>query len=342
MAVSGDVIRDLLTGAGIPVLEKGHSVSRGNFNIQCPFCGQADQGHHMGIKLGNGWWACWRNSEHRGKSPVRLLVAALGKPVWEVRQLLGLHSSPELSTFWSIKERLTSSAQERTAPSSEAPETVKFPRTFRDDWSAGAIAATRFREYLKGRGFPDAVLERVAHAYGMRYCIGGDFADRVILPYYYRGAVTMWTGRSIHKSAGLRYRDLEKEQASLFKDSLLYNYDRASRGGLALVLVEGPFDVVKSDWAGTPQGVHSVGLSTNSFTDAQAAQLAELSSAYEATFVAMDTPTTFARMASYSMVSRLRGVIDAKPLDASALGKDMGGAPIRDVSLFLRGATRGL
>lgn len=333
--MNGDVIRELLAGAGVPVVDRGHSVSRGNFNIRCPFCGAADKGAHMGIRIDNGWWACWRNKDHRGKSPVRLLVAALNRPVREVRQLLGIHMLPELRTFSALRDRLSPKEVEAEALPPANPAQVPFPKTFRDDWSADAVAASRFRTYLEGRGFPAGVLERVAHAYGLRYCIGGDFVDRVIMPYYYGGAVTMWTGRSIHKTAGLRYRDLEKEQATLFKDSLLYNYDRASRGGKALLLLEGPFDVVKGDWAGSPLEVHCVGLSTNSFTDAQAAQLFELSSAYEVTFVGMDTPTPFARMASYSMVSRLRGVVDARPLDTSSLGKDLGGASIRAVSQLL-------
>lgn len=334
--MDGSVIRDLLVSAGVPIADRGHSVSRGNYNIRCPFCGAADKGTHMGIRLDNGWWACWRNAEHRGKSPVRLLVAVLNKPVREVRQLLGIHALPELSTFSSLRDRLAPKAPDVEDAPPSRPASLSFPASFRDDWGSSSVAGARFRAYLAGRGFPEGVLERVAHAYGLRYCISGDFVDRVILPYYYEGAVTMWTGRSIHPSAGLRYRDLEKEKATLFKDGLLYNYDRAARGGKVLLLLEGPFDVVKGDWAGTPLQVHCVGLSTNSFTDAQAAQLADLSSAYEVTLVGMDTPSPFARMASYSMVSRLRGVVDAHPFDSSSLGKDLGGAPIRAVSQLLR------
>jgi hypothetical protein len=126
--ITGQAIRDLIAGSGIEVLDKGHSVSKGNFNIKCPFCGAADPGHHMGIRLDNGWWGCWRSSDHRGKSPVRLLCALLNKPVWQVRALLGIHSSPLLETFGGVRKRLT----ERDAPEPEKrAEELVIPRSFR-------------------------------------------------------------------------------------------------------------------------------------------------------------------------------------------------------------------
>lgn len=338
MSVTGEVVREILAEAGVPIAEKGHSVSRGNFNIQCPFCGAADKGAHMGIRLDNGWWGCWRNSEHRGKSPVRLLVAALGKPVWEVRRLLGIQSSPELSTFAAVMANLRNPehhVQERTP---EAVASVPIPAAFRKDWAFQTYASRRFREYMisPSRGFLAGQVETVARDFGLMYALSGDFQDRVIIPYTYRGAVTMWTGRSIHKAASLRYRDLDKETSTLFKDSLVYNYDRAASGGRALVVAEGPFDVIKAEWSAHGLGVHFVGLSTNSVTEGQALQIAELASAYDLVYVAMDTPTAFAAMDSYRMVSTLRGVVDAQPLSIAPLGKDLGGASVRDIFAFFK------
>jgi hypothetical protein len=337
MPALGEALREIIVEAGIPVHDKGHSVSRGNFNLQCPFCGAADKGAHMGVRLRDGWWGCWRNADHRGKSPVRLLVALLNKPVWEVRQLLGLHAAPELSTFADIKARLAP----RDAPSSapEALQSVAYPKEFKATWGLEAYSARRFREYLTSpaRGFAANQLERLASVFSLQYATAGDFQDRVIIPYTYRGAVTTWTGRSIHRGASLRYRDLDKDSSSMFKDVLVYNYDKAALGGRALIVVEGPFDAIKGEWSAAHLGVHFVSLSTNSITEAQALQVSELSSAFDMTFVGMDTSTTFASMDSYRMVSKLRGVVDAKPLNTAALGKDFGGASVRNIINFMQG-----
>jgi len=61
----------------IPYVTSGKNVSIGNFNIQCPFCGHADPSEHMGIEVATGYWGCWRESKHRGKSPQRLIMRLL-------------------------------------------------------------------------------------------------------------------------------------------------------------------------------------------------------------------------------------------------------------------------
>ena len=331
--ITGQTLRDLIAAEGVEILERGHSVSRGNFNIRCPFCGQADGGHHMGIRLDNGWWGCWRNAEHRGKSPVRLMCAVLNRPVWEVRRLLGIHGSPLLETFRGVRERLTrpSASQDVVVRAG----TLQVPKSFRALWRRSEASA-RFVDYMEGRGFKGPVLSAVTEAYGLMYALTGPFADRIIMPYYYQDAVVTWTARTVHKDLSLRYRDLEQAASVIAKDAMLYNYDRASLGGRALVVLEGQFDVLKGDWAGDTLGVHCVGLGTNSITDEQTLLLCELSEAYERTYIALDTPTQFAKMDSYRLVSRLKGVVDVQAFDASSLGKDLGGASIRDAHELMR------
>ena len=42
---------------GIEYSTRGPSTSRGNVYVHCSFCGQADQGKHLGISLeGKGVW----------------------------------------------------------------------------------------------------------------------------------------------------------------------------------------------------------------------------------------------------------------------------------------------
>lgn len=331
--MKGTAIRDLLIAEGVDVLDKGHGVAKGNFNIKCPMCGIADPSYHMGINLTNGWWGCWRNSEHRGKSPVRLLVAALGKPVYEVRRLLGLRDGPDLDTFGGVRDRL--SARDDVQPR-ERMKSLRFPPSIRV-MDQHDVAADRFYAYVRGRGFPAWHVERAVRMFSMHYAVSGEYKDRVVLPFYYRNNLVTWTGRSIHSDQRLRYRDLEKEASTLYKNDVLYNYDRAALGGRALIVLEGPFDVVKGDYAGEPVGVHCVGLGTNSMSDAQLVQLIDLADAFEYVFISMDAPTEFAKLDSVRMVARIRGAVDARPLPGlETLGKDIGGAPLRAVSDLFR------
>jgi hypothetical protein len=101
--------------------------------------------------------------------------------------------------------------------------------------------------------------------------------------------------------------------------------------------LEGPFDVVKGDYAGRVHGVRCVGLSTNNFSDAQLTQIAELSDAFEHVYIGMDTATSFDKMASYRMLAKMRGAVDARTVPGiETLGKDVGGASIRAVSTLFR------
>lgn len=334
--INGHTLRDMIAAQGVEILDRGHSVSKGNFNIQCPFCGVADRGHHMGIRLYDGAWACWRNAEHRGRSPVRLMVAILGKPVYEVRRLLGIRSAPDLGAFARIKQRIEQGGAEDDEEDKRA-DVLKVPREFRSDWDSSSFAASRFVSYIESRGFTGSAMLGVVHAFGLMYAIKGDFADRVVMPYWYQGNMVTWTARTIHAGEGLRYRDLEKEKSVMHVDEMLYNYDGAAMGGRALVVLEGQVDVQKGDYAGRNMGVRCVGLGTNSITDAQMLQLIELSSGFEDVWIALDTPTEFAKMDGYRMVGRLRGAVDAKLLDTSHLGKDLGASSIRSIcALFTR------
>lgn len=333
MSSIGEAVVDLIRSSGVEVVDKGANVKRGEVNIRCPFCGNADPSHHLGINPVSGYWACWRNSDHRGKSPVRLLTALLGEPSWKIRQSLGLRTAPALDTFSGVRDRLL-----KRGPEVEAQTATKLDLNLAElrDIADGKQAAQPFIRYLNGRGLQGDALTQCADMYGLLYSIKGDFKDRVILPYFFRGDLVTITGRSIHPDAQIRYRDLEPDKSLLDTSSTLFNYDRAARGGRMLVCVEGPFDALKGDYAGSQLGVHVVGLSTNSITDDQVLMLCDLADAFDHVVMCMDTPSRFGLIDSHKMVGRVRGVLECGVLDASRLGKDLGGASLREIATLFK------
>src|SRR3990167_1829573 len=62
----------------IPFATEGKSVTRGNIAIKCPWCGDDDPSQHLGIHLQHGYWNCWRNQNHRGRKPHRLIMRLIG------------------------------------------------------------------------------------------------------------------------------------------------------------------------------------------------------------------------------------------------------------------------
>lgn len=334
--LKGQVLRDIIESQGVETVDRGPNVKRGHFNIKCPMCGAGDPSHHMGINEDTGYWGCWRNAEHRGKSGVRLIVAITGLPVWRVRELLGIRESPDLEQFAKLRARLVGSDKAEDAPEA-AQAVLKFPKQFRP-LEDGPIAAGRFMRYMRSssRKFGHAS-QRVCDMYDLHYAIAGEYADRVILPFHYQGMLVTWSGRSIHAEETLRYRDLDQESSLIFKNDVLFNYDNASHGGTALIVLEGQFDVLKADFAGAPYGVRAVGFSTNTYSDAQLAMLCELADGFEVTYLCLDTPTRFHVLDTKRMVAKMRAVLPIQPLDASALGKDFGGASIRDAAQLLKG-----
>lgn len=281
--------RRLLTDEGVPFIERGPNVKGGEINIKCPFCGSADPSQHMGLNLDTGWWACWRNKRrHSGKSPVRLLMALLRIPYWKARELAGLsedYVDPE--GFNAVAARLLGRLQGDTAQQlAERPEArfLGFPREFQSLTSRSARCG-RHWAYLEGRGFDDVAA--LAEVYDLRFASSGQWANRIIIPYFIDSDLVTWTARAIGE-ARLRYLDLPVEESLVPPKRTLFNYDAIARGGRILIVVEGPVDALKLDFYGYGVGVRAVALSTNSLNEEQIFMLEEASDQFEELGVMMD------------------------------------------------------
>jgi hypothetical protein len=294
---------ELLREHNIPYITSGANVKRGEVSIQCPFCGSADPSKHMGLNLETGWWSCWRNrSQHSGKSPLRLIMRLLNVPYYRARQIAGLgddYVDPE--GFDAIAARVLGRGQETARPGTVERRFLVMERDFQPLTSK--IRTRRHWNYLFGaRGFnrmaddPD----KLAEQYGLMAGVRGKWEDRIILPYYQDGELMTWTGRAI-ADAMIRYKDLSIDESIRPPKETLYNFDCLREGGKVLVLLEGPFDVLKIDFYAKRFGVRAVGLSTNSIKETQAYLLQAAGDAFDQTIIMMDNATQLGIIDSIKM-----------------------------------------
>lgn len=291
--------RRIFTQYRVDFIEAGPNVKRGEINIKCPFCGRADPSYHLGIEPESGAWACWRNSRHRGRSPIRLLVQLLHVSPAKAAELAGLDvKTVEVDAFSRVRERLLYSPD---VAGEEQRRDLRYFAEFKPVTSRGLQA--RFYAYLQTRGFAD--VEGLVDDFDLRCALTGDFKGRVIIPFFLHGELVTWTARAIGNSE-LRYRDLSPKESVVSVKDTLFNHDRALEGGEVLLAVEGPMDVMKLDFYGSRFGVHAVGFSTTSIRDSQKEQLLFLSSLYRRVYVMLDESRGLGRADSMRLASELK------------------------------------
>lgn len=319
--------RGILTEHRIPYIESGANVKRGELAIQCPFCGSADPSKHMGLNLETGWWSCWRNrSEHSGKSPLRLLIKLINVPYYRARQIAGLgddYVDPE--GFDAVAARIMGRGQQETArPGTQDRRFLDLDPDFKP--LTDAIRTRRHWNYLFAtRGFNRQYgdVDKLCADYHLMAGVTGYWADRVIIPFYQDRKLVTWTGRAIGP-ATIRYKDLNRDDSLIPPKETLYNFDCIEDGGKALVLVEGPLDVLKLDFYGKRYGVRAVGLSTNSISDEQAFLLQGAGDRFDQVIVMMDNASSLGFVDSIKMKQSLYFInnITTSPVPCGA--KDAG------------------
>ena len=314
--------RNVLQEHGIPSIDRGPNVKRGELNIQCPFCASADPSKHMGLNLESGFWACWRNREHRGKSPVRLLVKLLGIPYWQARKIAGLteESYADPDGFDAVAARI----MKRTGVEKVEHVRREFLKPDIEFEPLARNGSKRFLRYMAEERQFGYEADYLFDMYGIMYAQRGPFKDRIVIPYFVDRELVAWTARAIGP-ATIRYRDLERDACLIPIKEMLYNYDCGRDGGKALVVQEGPVDALKVDMFGRSYGVRSVALSTNSISDEQIYMLDEIAPQFERVLVMMDMATELGIVASMRMKQDL-GAIPNMEIVPVPFGAKDGGA----------------
>lgn len=334
--------RPLLDAQRVAYIERGANVKRGELNIRCPWCGNADPSFHMGINLETGWYSCWRNrGEHSGKSPVRLVMKLLHVPYYRAREVCGLgedYVDPDgydaaAARVMGREPLLGNRTGERKR------DHLEFDRHFLpivDD----RVRTRRHWNYLYRRGFDDRDIPDLCARYGLMAAREGRWAQRLVIPYYLEGALVTWTARAI-APAHVRYLDLSIEEALVPAKETLYNHDCILDGGEGLVVCEGPLDALKLDYYARPCGVRAVGLSTNSLTEHQTYMLEQAVLRFRWIGVMMDAKTALGAVDSMRMKRSLMFLPEVRTLAVPAGRGDAGEclpAEVREWALQLTGA----
>lgn len=261
------------TENGIRFVTEGPNTARNHISVRCPYCSTADPSQHMGLKLdiADPAWGCWRNAEHRGRNPRRLVQRLLNCSFKRALAIVQEQQSP-LDEFEEAAARLAPGNAPR-------PFQIVPGRVLRLPGGSKPVGAVgygkHFLAYLRDdRGFGSDA-QAVSDTFRLHYNLAGEWQWRLLIPFYHEGVLVGWTGRDIRRDTKLRYRTME----DMSKD-LIYNADAAiaaaEKGASLLWIVEGPFDAMKMHFYGLALGSAVVAVLGTAVTRPQVALLTRL------------------------------------------------------------------
>jgi len=250
-------LRDVFDRLGVEYHTR-KNVSGNNVALRCPWCGDEDPSAHLtvGVPPNPPYYQCWRNPNHRGRDPYRLLRALSDRPQRELVALLARYRVSALL------------AETPAAPVSRKITHIEDMRHWR--MFAGVYRAERpYYDYLRvQRGF-GRWTRGLIRKHGLRYAISGEMRGRVIFPIYdANGEIVNAVGRAIG-SIQPRYRVVPSDAAPVPARGLVYNGHRPAR---RVIVVEGPLDALKLDVAAG--FYHAVPVATMTVTPGAARILA--------------------------------------------------------------------
>jgi hypothetical protein len=321
-----------LTRNRIDYVTSGPNVARGKIAIRCPWCGQADPSQHMAITLTTGAWKCWRNREHRGLQPTRLVATLLRCDLDQAKALVYGEGSVQLPD--DFLSRVNGVLSPQTVQHSSKTK-LTMPREFLP--FKDLPSARPFIQYLIGRGFDIGTIFSLTKDYGIRYANYGPFESRIILPVHFDGQLVNWTARTISRRERLRYKTLSVEYDNRgapaavgpISNYLLWYDQLTSWSRDTLVLCEGPFDALKLNILGRQHGIAATCVFTSRPTRSQVDLLHELVPKYKRCILMLDADMQAIAFRVGAELSSLhvevrqlpRGVKDPAELNASHLAQ---------------------
>jgi len=282
--------REFLIENSIPYIERGENCARGNINVNCPFCGN-DSKYHLGIDVSNNkGWGCWRSSDHRGKSPVKLVEALLGCSTREAMSIVRDDSITTIDNFDDLIDEWNPNVDQKVA----SDYAIKWPKNF--ILPDGSLRWHKpYLDYVRDRGFARRDVLDFFEYYDIRITKESVWRDRVLIPYYSYDELTGWSGRSIKRHPYLRWmalssnnEDKKGRKSGKTIKHCIGNEKNLMGGGNILILFEGQFDFLKLDYYGKKLGVRAGCLFNTSLSDEQESIVSELTQRFDKVFFVLD------------------------------------------------------
>jgi len=209
----------------------------------CPWCSKDDG--HFSVNVSTGRWRCFHgNCDARGVDFAWLIAEVEGISLGRARALImrqtisfRKHREEAPEGLLSRLQRLRGASESPQAPEGTlAPLPDEFVPVYGQDgrWS--------MPEYLLQR----EITRKAARHWGLGYCTRGRYADRIVMPFSCPGG-SSFTARAAVEMRGPRY--LNPEDAK--HGRLVYGWADCD-GRKVVVLVEGPFDVIRLWQYGIP------------------------------------------------------------------------------------------
>lgn len=174
---------------------------RGWLRGDCPSCGRTDK---FGVQLHVGRTNCFVCGYHE-------------PPLLVVKEIEGLVDLPAVTSFLKAFEGITYSE-----PPAELldEKPAALPKSFKNIMTGDSFLANLARKQLRKRGFN---IRKLA-LHGVGYCTSGEYADRIIIPFYENGALVYFNARRIF-ALGSKFKNPGIEEFGVGKSLLIYNID---------------------------------------------------------------------------------------------------------------------
>lgn len=224
-------VRAVLKSIGIVI----ESETSNDYLCFCPYHGNR-RTPSFNVSKTNGFFTCFNQACAVDGNLERLVRNVTGKSVLETARFISKRGSETKEAF--IES--ISKALEDGEGSPLFPQDV-VDRTKADFWGSGEPL-----EYMRGRGFEDATLERFDIGYS-------DKQDMVMVPIHdSNDRLIGVVGRGVKEK-------IFKNSPGMQKSKHLFNLNRAKRCGSTVIVVEAAFDAMKVDQAGFPNVVAILG-----------------------------------------------------------------------------------
>jgi len=224
-------IEQFLINNNIGYRTSGKNVSKGEYSICCPYCGEAK--YHCGINPSKGLFNCWKCSE-KGNI-VRLVAKIKNVSFIEAKEII----SPTSELKKVLEERNKVVEEPIIIPNKD----FKLPlHTYRFDYNITNMWQEIALNFLKDKydlSWNDIILA------DLHYNVHGRYKNSIIIPFYLNGKMVNFISRSWDKNNKKRYDNCPNELSLVNVKKMVYNYNNV-KGKQQIIIVEGCFDAIKT------------------------------------------------------------------------------------------------